>query len=189
MRIPELTTQRLRLRAWRDTDRGPFAAMNADPAVMEHFLGTLDRAASDAFMARIDAHWAANGFGLWAVERRADGAFLGFTGLSDPGFQAPFMPAIEIGWRFARDAWGHGYATEAAWAALSFGFESLGRAEIVSFTAPANTRSIAVMERLGMSRDARDDFDHPRVPVGHSLRRHVLYRLLRADSARVEPKR
>lgn len=181
MTIPEVTTERLVLRAWRDADRDGFAALNADPAVMEHFLGTLDRAASDAFMDRINAHWAANGFGLWAVERRADGTVLGFTGLSDPGFDAPFMPAIEIGWRFARDAWGHGYATEAAAAVVSFGFESLGRTEIVSFTVPVNTRSVAVMERLGMTRNPADDFDHPRVAVGHPLRRHVLYRLRRAD--------
>lgn len=179
MTIPELATERLVLRGWRAADRDPFAAMNADPAVMEHFPGTLDGTASDSFLERMNAHWSTNGFGLWAVERRADERFLGFTGLSDPGFEAPFMPAVEIGWRFARDAWGHGYATEAAKAALSFGFESLGRTEIVSFTAPANTRSIAVMERLGVTRDPADDFDHPRVPVGHPLRRHVLYRLAR----------
>jgi RimJ/RimL family protein N-acetyltransferase len=177
MSIPELTTDRLVLRGWRAGDRDVFAAMNADPAVMEHFLGTLDRATSDAFLERIDAHWATKGFGLWAVERRADDAFLGFTGLSDPGFEAAFMPAVEIGWRFAADAWGHGYATEAATPALSFGFETLRLEEIVSFTTPANTRSVAVMERIGMARDPADDFDHPRVPVGHPLRRHVLYRL------------
>jgi ribosomal-protein-alanine N-acetyltransferase len=177
MPIPELRTERLVLRGFRERDREPFAAMNADPAVMEHFPSTLERPASDAFLDRIDEHWRARGFGLWAVERRDDRAFLGFAGLSDPRFEAPFMPAVEIGWRFARDAWGHGYATEAARAALDFGFETLGLREIVSFTAPANVRSIAVMERIGMTRDPAEDFDHPRVPVGHPLRRHVLYRL------------
>ncbi|MEO8273700.1 MAG: GNAT family N-acetyltransferase [Chloroflexota bacterium] len=181
MTIPELATQRLLLRGWRESDRDAFAAMNADPVVMEHFPSRLDRAGSDAFMDRITAHWTTRGFGLWAVERTTDGAFLGFVGLTDPGFEASFMPAIEIGWRFARDGWGKGYATEAARAALVFGFESLARTEIVSFTAPANTRSIAVMERLGMTRDAAHDFDHPRVPVGHPLRRHVLYRLARGS--------
>jgi RimJ/RimL family protein N-acetyltransferase len=121
--------------------------------------------------------WAAEGFGLWAVERQADGRFLGFTGLAAPTFKAHFTPCVEVGWRFAVEAWGHGYATEAARAALRFGFENLDLAEIVSFTVPANTRSRAVMERLGMTRDPADDFDHPRLPEGHPLRHHVLYRL------------
>jgi RimJ/RimL family protein N-acetyltransferase len=185
VRIPRIRTERLLLRDWRDADRAPFATMNADPAVMEHFPGTLDRAASDEQVDRILAHWAAQGFGLWALERLEDGAFLGFTGLYRPKFEAHFTPAVEVGWRLARDAWGRGYATEAARAALRFGFEAVGLEAIVSFTVPAHVRSRAVMERLGMHRDPADDFDHPRLPLGHPLRRHVLYRLSRVEWQRL----
>jgi ribosomal-protein-alanine N-acetyltransferase len=183
MTVPELRTERLLLRGWRPSDLEPFAEMSADPRVMEHFPSILDRAACEAFIERVMTDFAANGFGLWAVERRADGTFLGFTGLWRPRFDAPFMPAVEVGWRYAHAAWGHGYATEAATEALRYGFEAMGLDEILSFTAPANARSIAVMERLGMTRNPADDFDHPRVPVGHPLRRHVLYRLRRRDWA------
>jgi RimJ/RimL family protein N-acetyltransferase len=177
--IPEIATPRLRLRGWLDGDRAPFARLNADPEVMRHFPGTLGRASSDRLVDAIVDGWRANGFGLWAVERLGDGALLGFTGLSRPSFEALFTPAVEVGWRLAREAWGHGYATEAARAALAFGFETVGLGEIVSFTVPANARSRAVMERLGMTRDPADDFDHPKLPEGHPLRRHVLYRLSR----------
>lgn len=153
--------------------------MGADPAVMEHFPGLLDRAESDALVDRAAAGWDANAFGLWVLERRADGQFLGFAGLSRPSWEAHFTPAVEVGWRLARDAWGHGYATEAARAALAYGFETVDLDEIVSYTVPANLRSRAVMERLGMTRDPADDFDHPRLPPGSPLRRHVLYRLAR----------
>jgi RimJ/RimL family protein N-acetyltransferase len=179
MAIPRLETGRLLLREWRDGDREPFAEMNADPRVMEHFPSRLTTSESDASIDRMIERWAPDGFGLWAVERLADGRLLGFTGLAAPTFEAHFTPAVEIGWRLAVDAWGHGYATEAARAALRFGFEDLGLAEIVSFTVPANTRSRAVMERLGMTRDPADDFDHPRLPPGHPIRRHLLYRLSR----------
>lgn len=179
--IPEIRTERLLLRGWREADLPAFAAMNADPAVMEHFPALLSRAESDGFVGRAVAGWAANGFGLWAVERSDDGAFLGFTGLTRPRFDAPFMPAVEVGWRFARDAWGRGHATEAARASVAFGFGIVGLDEIVSFTSPANVRSWRVMERLGMTHDPADDFDHPRVPEGSPLRRHVLYRLRRSD--------
>jgi RimJ/RimL family protein N-acetyltransferase len=175
--MPERQTERLRLRGWQEADLAPFAALNADPEVMEFMAGSLDREASDALVARIETGWAENEFGLWAVERRSDGRFIGFVGLSRPSFEAHFTPAVEVGWRLARDAWGHGYATEAARVALDFGFERVGLEEIVSFTVPANTRSRRVMERLGMVRDPADDFDHPRLPDGHPLRRHVLYRL------------
>jgi RimJ/RimL family protein N-acetyltransferase len=177
--IPRIRTERLLLREWRDSDRAPYAALNADPEVVEHLGGALDRAASDAMIERIVARWAADGHGLWAVERLDDGTFIGFVGLAAPAFEASFTPCIEVGWRLAREAWGHGFATEAAREALRFGFETLGLDEIVSFTVPANGRSRAVMERLGMIRDPADDFDHPNRPPGDPLRRHVLYRLSR----------
>ena len=179
MAIPALSTERLVLREWRDGDRAAFAAMNADPVVMEHFRMPLGRAASDLLVDAILRGWAEHGYGLWAVERIADGRFLGFTGLSSPSFEAPFTPAVEVGWRLARDAWGQGYASEAALAALGFGFDVVGLDEIVSFTVPANLRSRRVMERIGMTHDPADDFDHPQLPAGHPLRRHVLYRLRR----------
>ena len=179
MAIPELTTPRLRLRGFGRADRMPFAAMNADAEVMRHMSRRLDRVQSDAFVDRILGHWEADGFGIWAIERRDDGTFLGFAGLSEPAFRAPFTPAIEVGWRLARAAWGNGYATEAGAAALEFGFETLGREEIVSFTAAGNERSRRVMERLGMTHDAADDFDYPLVAPEHPIRRQVLYRLPR----------
>ena len=181
--IPRIETERLALREWRESDREPFAAMNADPRVAEYLSRPLDRTESDAFIDRVLAHWAADGHGLWAVERRADGRFIGFIGLTPPSFEAAFTPCVEIGWRLAPEAWGAGYATEGARAALAFGFERVGLDEIVSFTVPANVRSRAVMERIGMTRDPADDFLHPSFPDGHRLRRHVLYRVRRADWA------
>lgn len=172
---PELRTERLLLRAWGESDLAPFAALNADPEVMRHFPGPMSRAESDDQAARIRAAFDGADVGLWAVE--ADGEFIGFTGLSRPRFTAPFTPAVEVGWRLARHAWGHGYATEAARAAVSDGFGRVGLAEIVSFTAPANERSRAVMRRIGMTRDMGGDFEHPALPPGHPLRLHVLYRL------------
>jgi RimJ/RimL family protein N-acetyltransferase len=174
-----LTTERLLLRDWRDDDRDPFAALNADPRVMEHYPAPLTREESDAFIDAAAAHIAEHDWGQWAVERRADGRLIGSTGLWAIPWTAHFTPAIEVGWRFAFGAWGHGYATEAGAAALADGFERLGLDEIVSMTVPANIRSRRVMERLGMSRDSTDDFDHPRLPTGHPLRRHVLYRIAR----------
>jgi ribosomal-protein-alanine N-acetyltransferase len=153
--------------------------MNADLRVAEHLGNPLDQAQSDALLDQFIARWAADGYGVWAVERLEDGAFLGFNGLSPVLFEAPFTPATEIEWRFAPEAWGHGYATESARAALRLGFESRGLEEIVSFTVPANARSRAVMERLGMTHDPGDDFDHPGLPPGHRLRGHVLCRLSR----------
>ena len=173
--IPTRTTDRLLLRAFRDVDRDPFAAMNGDPAVMEHFPKTLTRSESDALLDRILARWETDGFGLWAVERRADGAFLGFAGIA----RLPYLEEPEVGWRFVPSAWGHGYATEAGRAALAFGFDVLGVPEIVSVTAITNERSAAVMRRLGMTRDPADDFLHPNLPEGHRLRPHVMYRLRR----------
>ena len=185
---PELRTERLLLRRWRDSDREPFAALNADPEVMEHFPGPMTREESDAFVDRIETHFSEHGFGLWAVEVVSTGSFAGFVGMLVPRFQAHFTPAVEVGWRLARQHWGHGYATEAARAGLTFGFEEKRLVEIVSFTVPQNARSRRVMERLGMTRDPEDDFDHPFFPGGHRLRRHVLYRLSRS-SFRQEPGR
>lgn len=172
-----IRTERLVLRAWRDEDREPFARLNADPAVMEFFPSTLDRSQSDAFVDRASGQLIERGWGLWAVES-ADG-FIGFTGLSVPRFEAAFTPCVETGWRLARFAWGRGFATEAARAVTAHAFDELGLEELVSFTTVGNVRSRAVMERLGMTRDARDDFDHPLLAPEDPLRRHVLYRLRR----------
>jgi ribosomal-protein-alanine N-acetyltransferase len=171
-----LHTPRLILRPWRDADDDAFAAMFDDPLVME-FLPAATRADIDAFIRRIKTHFAEHGFGWWAVEVPGIAPFIGYVGLSVPRFDAPFMPAIEVGWRLASAHWGKGYATEGAKAALEAGFTRFGLGEIVSFTVPANTRSVRVMERIGMTHDPAEDFDHPRLPEGHKLRRHVLYRL------------
>lgn len=181
---PRLRTDRLLLRPWRDADLAAFAALNADPVVMEYFPATLTRAESDELAARNRAHFRERGYGWWALEAAEAGGFIGFTGLWVPSFSAPFTPCVEVGWRLARNAWGRGYATEAARAALEFGFGELGLDEIVSFTVPGNRRSRAVMERLGMARDPRDDFDYPRLPEGDPLQRHVLYRLRRGAAVR-----
>ncbi len=173
----EIHTERLLLRRLRAEDPEPFAALNADPRVMEHLGSTLSRAESDALAARIDAHFEQHGFGLFAAESSETADFAGFVGLSVPRFEAHFTPCVEIGWRLAARHQGRGYATEGARAVLSFGFERLGLDEIVSFTVPANLPSRRVMEKLGMTRRAADDFDYPALPEGHSLRRHVLHRL------------
>ncbi len=175
----ELQTERLRLRRWRPADAAPFAALNADPRVMEHFPALLSREESDAAMARIEAHFDQHGFGLWAMEIAGVAPFAGFIGLAVPRFEALFTPCVEIGWRLAAEYWGRGFATEGAKAALAFGFESLRLEEIVSFTVPGNVRSRRVMEKLGMTHDPCDDFDHPLLPAGHVLSRHVLYRAAR----------
>ncbi len=178
--MAQLTTERLLLRRWRDADLEPFAALNADPGTMRFFPATLTREESDGYAERISRQIEEQGWGLWAVEVPGDAAFAGFVGLARPSFEAHFTPAVEVGWRLARAHWGKGYATEAGRAALAFGFAELGLEEIVSFTSPANEPSWRVMERLGMSRDPADDFEHPRLPQGHPLRPHVLYRS-RAD--------
>ncbi|MGH8433144.1 MAG: GNAT family N-acetyltransferase [Pseudomonas sp.] len=175
----ELPSPRLLLRQWRASDLEPFAALNADPVVMEHFPACLGRAQSDALAARIQAHFDQHGFGLWALARRDSGAFIGFAGLLRVGFAAAFSPAVEIGWRLAREHWGQGFAREAAQTAVACGFSRLQLTELVSFSVPANRRSRAVMAALGMQHAAQDDFDHPALPVGHPLRRHLLYRLKR----------
>jgi len=178
--MSEVRTARLLLRPWQDDDLEPFAALNADARVMEHMPAPMSRADSDLLAKRIRDHWAERGFGLWAVEVPGVARFAGFVGLMVPSFDAHFTPCVEVGWRLAAGHWGKGYATEGARAALAHGFEVLGLEEIVSMTVLANVRSWHVMERLGMVRDAAGDFDHPRLPEGHRLRRHILYRLRRA---------
>ncbi len=172
-----LITDRLILREWRNEDHEPFARMNADPRVMEFMPALLSPEESNRFVQRIATHFREHGFGLYAVQLKSEPTFLGFTGLSVPSFQAAFTPCVEIGWRLAAEAWGKGYATEAARAVVDHAFEKLGLEDLVSFTVPANLRSRRVMEKLGMRHDVADDFDHPLIPAGDRLRRHVLYRL------------
>ncbi len=172
-----LETRRLILRPWREEDRAAFAAINADPRVMAHFPKVLDRSESDEIFARVLDGFAGQGYGPWALEARGGRPFVGFCGIWSPRFSAHFTPCIEIGWRLAFGAWGRGYATEAAQAALAFAFDRMELEEIVAYAVPENLRSRQVMERLGMVRDPADDFDHPLQPEGAPARRHVLYRL------------
>ncbi len=172
-------TERLILRRWRAEDRAPLVRMNADPEVMEFFPSTMSGDQTAWLLRRIAEQEAQYGFTLWAAELKQTSEFLGFIGLAVPGFEAHFTPCVEIGWRLAAKHWGRGLATEGARAALAAGFERYGLPEIVSFTSVTNMRSRRVMEKIGMTRDAADDFDHPRVPEGHPLRRHVLYRIRR----------
>jgi RimJ/RimL family protein N-acetyltransferase len=175
----DLRTERLALRGWRESDRVPFAALNADPEVMRYFPSTLTREQSDAMIDRIESGFESEGFGLWAVELSETGAFIGFVGLARPTFDARLAEQTEIGWRLSREAWGHGYATEAAREALRYAFDPAGAnlGHVISFTAAINLPSRAVMERIGMTHDESDDFEHPSLPHGHPLRHHVLYRL------------
>jgi RimJ/RimL family protein N-acetyltransferase len=176
-----LSTARLTLRHWRDSDRIPFQQINADPRVMEFMPAALTPGKSDDLITRIDRHFQQHGYGLYAAELTETKTFIGYIGLNIPSFEAPFMPAVEIGWRLAFEHWGRGLATEGANAVLHHAFETLGLASIVSFTVPQNQRSRRVMEKLGMVYDPSADFDHPRLPEGHALRRHVLYRINRED--------
>jgi ribosomal-protein-alanine N-acetyltransferase len=171
----DLRTDRLLLRRWRDADRPVFASLNADPRVMEHLPSVLTRGDSDALADLIDLHFDRHGYGLWAVEIPGTAPFAGFIGLSIPGFAAAFTPCVEIGWRLAAAHWGRGYATEGARAVLALAFGELGFEEVVSFTVPANVGSRRVMEKIGMTRDPADDFDHPSARAG--LERHVLYKI------------
>lgn len=175
-----LETERLTLRDWTDADGGPFAALNADLRVMEFFPRALSRAESDAFMATIRWRIGRDGYGLYAVEEKASGQFIGYVGLAPVELAVPFAPATEIGWRLAREAWGQGYASEAAAAVRDHAFGPLGLEALVSFTAEWNRPSRRVMERIGMIHDPSGDFIHPRLPAGHKLAAHVLYRLNRA---------
>jgi RimJ/RimL family protein N-acetyltransferase len=176
--IIEFETDRLRLRQWLAKDREPFAALNADPRVMEFFPATLDRATSDAMAEYCERLIAERGWGFWAAEVKGSGHFIGFIRLHIPSSELPFSPCVEIGWRLAFQHWGKGFASEAASGALQVGFELLNLPEIVSFTVIRNLRSRAVMQRLGM-REAPSTFEHPHIPVDSALRLHCLYRLSR----------
>jgi RimJ/RimL family protein N-acetyltransferase len=182
--MPELRTERLRLRDWRDADLAPFAELNADPIAMEHFPSTLSPEQSAKMIDRLRERWALHGLSWWAVDALESGEFLGAVGLMrvdmDAQFNDPEDPSIEIGWRLRRAVWGHGLAPEAATAALEWAFDARDAEEVVAFTVVANERSRRVMEKLGMSHDPDGDFDHPRVTDGSPLRRHVLYRLPRS---------
>ncbi|HKM91290.1 MAG TPA: GNAT family N-acetyltransferase [Candidatus Acidoferrales bacterium] len=175
-----LETERLILREWRRSDLQPFSRINADPRVMEFLPAPLSPQQSDRFVDQIERHIQDYGFGLSAVELRQDHSFIGFIGLAVPSFQANFTPCVEVGWRLSADHWGHGLASEGAREILRYAFEDLKLDALVSFTVPANMRSRRVMEKLGMTRDPAEDFDHPNLPHGHPLRRHVLYRLRRS---------
>jgi ribosomal-protein-alanine N-acetyltransferase len=181
MTTATLRSARLTLRQWEAHDLEPFAALNADSEVMEYFVAPLSTDESAAMVGRMQSAIAERGWGSWCLD--IDGSCAGFVGLSVPAYETPFTPCVEIGWRLARGHWGMGYASEAARLALGYGFETLGLEEIVSFTTVSNQRSRRVMERIGMMRDAAGDFDHPRVPEGHPLRRHVLYRLRRVATS------
>jgi RimJ/RimL family protein N-acetyltransferase len=174
----ELETQRLLLRQWKAEDREPFAVLNADPVVMEYFPAPLTREKSDAMADYCERLIAERGWGAWATEIKATGEFIGFVGLNIPRADLPISPCVEVLWRLAHPYWHRGFATEAARGALRVGFEMVELPEIVSFTAPANIRSRAVMERLGMQMDPTT-FEHPGVPEGHALRTHCSYRLSR----------
>jgi len=175
-RFDTIRTDRLLMRRWRESDRAPFAALNGDPETMAYFPSTLDRAASDAYVDRIESRFEELGYGLWALEVADTGAFIGMTGLNPMPAGVPGAGGVEVGWRLARHAWHHGYATEAARAAVRVAFDDVGLTEIWSMTAVLNVPSQAVMRRLGMSEVAR--FDHPKVPPG-PLQPHVTYRLAR----------
>ena len=172
-----LETERLVLRRWKESDREPFAEINADPRVMEFFPGCLTREESDQLIDDIESHFDNRGFGLFATELKAEKKLIGFIGLHVATFQAHFTPCVEIGWRIAAAYWGKGLATEGSREVIKFAFDRLRLESLVSFTVPENTASRRLMEKLGMTYDPADDFDHPRLPPGHRLRRHVLYRL------------
>ena len=175
-----LETERLLLRRWKDSDRQPFSRLNADPRVMEFMPSRLSREESDRLVDQIESHFRERGYGLYAVELRQDHSFIGFIGLAVPSFPAHFTPCVEIGWRLSADRWGQGLATEGAGEVMRHAFERLGLEELVSFTVPGNVRSRRVMEKLGMTYQPTDEFDHPRLPEGHPLRRHLLYRRRRS---------
>lgn len=177
----ELDTPRLRMRVWHDADLDPLAELCADPLVMRYFPALLSRDDCALAMARWRIHFIRHGFGIWALERKDDGRFIGFTGLAWSRLQQPFCPAVEIAWRLAREHWRQGLAREAAQASLTCAFERLELPEIVAYTAAVNDPSRQLMRALGMRHDPGGDFEHPDLPDGHVLRRHVLYRMTRRE--------
>ncbi len=181
MKEKVITTNRLILRPWIPEDIEPFAKLNADPLVREYFSSILNRKESDHVAKFISDEIEKNGYGFWAVSAPQISDFIGFIGIRPVDFESHFTPAVEIGWRLAREFWGNGYATEGATAALKYGFQTLNLDEIVAFTAVANARSRNVMEKIGMHRSPEDDFDHPQLAVDDKLRRHVLYRIQRKE--------
>ncbi len=176
---PTLETPRLLLRPWRDADVEVWIALNADARVMEFFPGIYDRARGEASAVALRERMARDGYGWWALEVKGGASFAGVIALQEVPFDAHFTPALEIGWRLPYEHWGHGYATEGTRAALEYAFGPLGRDELIAMTALSNVRSQRVMQRLGMQRDSRDDFNHPNIGAGHALERHALYRLRR----------
>ncbi|MDF5719948.1 MAG: GNAT family N-acetyltransferase [Rhizonema sp. PD37] len=176
-----METERLVLRRWLEEDLEPFAQMNADPQVMEYYPACLSKEQSELFVRRAEEKFAENGFGFWAIELKEIGAFIGLVGLNIANFEAAFTPCVEIGWRLGRIYWGQGYATEGANASLNHAFNQAKLSEVLSWTYSGNIRSRKVMERIGMTHDPQEDFDHPALPEGHVLRPHVLYRIKPAD--------
>lgn len=172
-----IKTKRLILRPWQEEDLEPFARLNADPCVMEYFPSVKSYTETVEEYHRILAHFKKYGWGFCAATLATNLEFIGFIGLRFDDFAAPFTPAVEIGWRLASKHWGKGYATEGALASLKYGFENLQLKEVISFTSTLNTRSIAVMKKIGMHHEITDDFDNPKLPENHPLRRHVLYRI------------
>lgn len=174
-RFNTVGTDRLILRRWKDEDRAPFAALNGDPETLVYFPSTLSREESDEFIDRIEARFERSGFGLWALEVRQTGKFIGFAGLAPLREDVPNGGGMEIGWRLARHAWHQGYATEAACAARGVAFHGAGLPELWSMTAVLNTPSQAVMRRIGMTESVR--FEHPGIPDGSPLKPHVMFHL------------
>lgn len=172
-----IETDRLYLRQWAEKDKQEYARLNANPEVMEFFPSVLTAVQSHEQLERLSNDIRRRGYGFFALERKSDGAFLGFTGISHPGFEAPFTPCIEIGWRIDKPYWGNGYATEAAIASLAYAFEWIGVKEVVSSTSIHNQRSEKVMKKIGMKKE--NEFNHPLLPDGHSLQKHVLYKIAR----------
>ena len=185
MHTQVLDTDRLVLRSWQPSDYQSFARLNSDPRVMEFFPTLLTQAESDANMRLMEEKIKKDGFCFWAAELKTNREFIGFIGLNIPGFETHFTPCVEIGWRLAYEHWGKGYAPEGAIACLKYGFEKLGLKEIVSFTTVNNLKSRRVMEKIGMTYDPKDDFDHPKLVEGHPLRRHVLYRISHHESIQI----